>query len=125
MSPADVTINRSALTHMAHYADPSTTQKLFAITREAMKRLELGAWADPEVTDIPALVVIDPVGTLPSIHDIQAWLDSLHHVSDSESDSDSDDNSVDEMEFMSRVYTTVAARVTPTFKAATIAEQDA
>ena len=123
MSREDVTINRSAVTTIAHHGDVNMLCGLYRESRRTMIRLDLGPFDTPADNSHIPLAVTDPVGTLPSLRDIVQWLDSLYHESDSEDDSDSDDDSVDELEFLCRLYKTLDDRVPPTYKAAVIAAE--
>lgn len=123
MSREDVVINRAAIISMAHFGTAEEVKGLYREARRSMIRLGLGFADSPAADPDPALEVIDPVGTTPSLIDIIQWMDSIHHDSDSDFDSDSDDDSVDHFEFLSRLYTTLDNRVPPTYKAALIAAE--
>lgn len=116
MLQRDVTINRAAVITMAHFSDVDSLCSLFGQAHRSMLRLGIGFADDPPVAADPALEVIDPVRTTPSIIDISLWMNSLNVDSDSDYDSDSDDDSVDEFEFLSRLYTTLRNRVPPAYK---------
>ena len=117
MLQRDVYLNRSAITTMAYFSDVDTLCSLFGQAHRSMIRLGIGFADSPPVAADPALVVINPVRTTPSIIDIVLWMDSLNVDSDSTYDSDTDDNSVDEFEFLSRLYTTLRNRTPPGYKA--------
>lgn len=117
MPQRDLVVNRAAVTTMAYFSDVDTLCALFGQVHRTMLRLEIGFADDPPADPDPALVVIDPIRTLPSVIDIANWMDSLNWDSDSDYDSDSDDDSVDEFEFLSRLYTTLRNRVPPTYRA--------
>lgn len=119
MPQRDVTINRAAVTSMAYFGDAGTVASLYGHARRTMIRLGIGFADAPAVADDPALAVVDPVGTTPSVIDIMLWMDALNVNSDSDSDydSDSDDDSVDQFEFMSRLYSTLKSQCPPTQKA--------
>lgn len=119
MPQRDVTINRAAVTSMAYFGGVDTICALYGHARRTMIRLGIGFADSPPVAADPALVVVNPVGTTPSVIDIMLWMNALNVSSDSDSnyDSDTDDNSVDQFEFLSRLYTTLRNQTPPTQKA--------
>lgn len=121
MSREDVAVNRNTIASMAHFCDVQTLCAFYGHARRSMLRLGIGFANNPPDSADPALDVVDPAGTMPSLIDIAEWMDSIHWDSDSDYDSDSDDDSVDVFEFLSRLYSTLDARVPPTYKANLIA----
>ena len=117
------TVNRDAVATLAQYGSADVVKGMWIQARITMQRLDMGEWDTPAALDHPVLEQVDPVGTLPSLLDVIAWMNSLFHTSDSDSESDSDDNSVSDLSFMSRLYETLDARVPPTFRAAYIAAE--
>lgn len=118
---ANIVINRRAITSLAYFGDIFRLQSLYKEVRRSVRRLGLGPFDSPPDLTAPVLAVVDPYDNHPSTHDVIGWLDSLNVVSDSDSDSDSDDDSVDELEFLTRLYATVDARINPAYKARIVA----
>jgi hypothetical protein len=113
-----VEVNRVAVMSMALHGDYIFVQKLYRVVRATMRRLGLGPFDSPPTELTVALSASEYCGTHPSIFDIEDWLNSLHQGSedDSDFDSDTDDNSVDEFEFLSRLFLTLDQRVAPSYK---------
>lgn len=120
---SNIVVNRTAMASLAYFGEVPRLQALYREVRRTMRRLGLGPFDTPPDLSAPALVVPNPYSNHPSTHDVILWLDSLNVDSDAAADSDSDDDSIDELEFLTRLYATVDARINPAYKSAIIEEE--